>query len=125
MDINSINIVGRLTKDCEFAYTTGGTAVAKFSIACNRMKGKDGHVPVDYFDVSLFGKQAESLKPYLVKGKQIAINGRLQQDRWIGKDGKHNSKVSIVATEIQLIGGVKADSPQVPSFEEQVNGVPF
>lgn len=125
MDINSITIVGRLTKDCDLAYTTGGTAVGKFSIACNRMKGKDGSVPVDYFDVALFGKQAESLKQYLVKGKQVAIQGKLQQDRWKGKDGTNHSKVSIVADTVQLIGGVKSDVSQVPSFDEQVNSVPF
>lgn len=125
MDINSINIVGRLTKNCEFGYTTGGTAVAKFSIACNRMKGKDGSVPVDYFDVVMFGKQTENLHKYLVKGKQIAIHGRLQQDRWQGQDGKSHSRVSIFANDIQLIGGVKSDVSQVPSFDEQVNSVPF
>lgn len=112
MDINSITIVGRLTKDCELSYTSNGTAVGKFSIACNRMKQKDGSVPVDYFDVELWGKQAEALKQYLAKGKQIAILGRIKQDRWQGKDGKNASRVSIVADTVQLIGGVKAGENQ-------------
>jgi single-strand DNA-binding protein len=76
------------------------------------MKNKDGNVPVDYFDVVMFGKQAESLKPYLVKGKQVAIDGHLQQERWQGKDGKNASKVSIVADTVQLIGGVQAKQGQ-------------
>lgn len=132
MDLNSINIVGRLTKDCELSYTTGGTAVGKFSIACNRMKLKDNSVPVDYFDVELWGKQAEALKQYLVKGKQVAINGRIKQDRWQGQDGKSHSKVSIVADTVQLIGGVKADAPQgqyqqPPQYQQGgfPNDIPF
>ncbi len=110
MDLNSVHIIGRLTKDCEFGYVTNGSAVAKLSIACNRMKAKDGTTPVDYFNVELWGKQAEGLKSYLVKGKQVAIDGRLKQDRWTGKDGTNQSRVSIIASNVQLIGGVKADN---------------
>jgi single-strand DNA-binding protein len=110
MDINNLTIVGRLTKDEELSYTTAGVAVGKFSIACNRLKDKDGTVPVDFFDVVCFGKQAENLKPYLVKGKQVAIQGRIQQERWQGKDGNNYSKVSIIAENVQLIGGVRTEN---------------
>ena len=112
MDLNSVHIIGRLTKDCEFGFITSGSALAKFSIACNRMKAKDGSIPVDYFNVEVWGKQAESLKSYLVKGKQVAIDGRLKQERWKGQDGSSQSRVSIVASNVQLIGGVKSDAPQ-------------
>ena len=124
MDINSLIIVGRLTRDEELTYTTGGTAVGKFAIASNRLKDKQGNVPVDYFDVVIFGKQAEGLKAYLVKGKQVAIQGRLQQDRWTDKEGKNQSRISIVADNIQLIGGVKADSQpqqQTQNFQPVAN----
>lgn len=59
---------------------------------------------VNYFDLTIWGKTAENLKPYLTKGKQVAVEGHLKQDRW-EKDGQKFSKVSIVADNIQLLGG--------------------
>lgn len=106
-DINRVIEIGRLTKDAEVSYTPGGMAIAKMSIAVNRsVKGADGKWmdEANYFDVQLFGKQAEGLKPYLTKGKQIAVDGYLKQDRW-EKDGQKHSAVKINANDIQLLGG--------------------
>lgn len=106
-DINRVIEVGHLTKDAEVSYTPGGMAIAKMSIAVNRsVKGSDGRWmdEANYFDVQLFGKQAEGLKPYLTKGKQIAVDGYLKQDRW-EKDGQKHSTVKINANDIQLLGG--------------------
>lgn len=116
-DLNNVTLIGRLTRDVgsderSFAYLPSGQARANLSIAVNRSK-KNGDQWVDevsYFDVTLWGKQAESLKPYLTKGKQIAVEGYLRQDRW-EKDGQKNSRVSITATNVQLLGG-KSDNYQ-------------
>ena len=108
MDINHVIEIGNLTKDEEVNYTPGGMAVGKFSIAVNRRvkKGQEWTDEVNYFDVSLFGKQAESLKPYLTKGKKVAIEGYLKQDRWQDQQtGQNRSAVKIVANNIQLLGG--------------------
>ena len=104
-DINSVVLVGRLTRDAEMRYLPSGSAVASFSVALSRNK-KDGDQWVEeshFFDVSYFGKGAEAVKPYLTKGKQIAIQGSLRQDRW-EKDGQHFSKVKIVADSVELLG---------------------
>ena len=126
-DINHVLVIGRLTRDFgadprTFFYTTGGTACAKVSIAVNRsVKQSDGQWTdeVSFFDVTIWGKTAENLKPYLVKGKQIAVDGYLKQDRW-QKDGQNFSKVNIVANSVQLLGGgtsapESAPAPQVPT----------
>ena len=113
-DINRAVLVGRLTRDAEVKYTAGGTACAKVSVAVNRSrKGADGKwgEEVSYLDVTIWGKPAESLKPYLLKGKQIAVDGYLKQDRW-EKDGKTNSRVGIVADNVQLLGGNGGQTPQ-------------
>jgi len=105
-DLNQVMIIGRLTRDAELKYTAGGFAIASFSIAVNR-KRKNGDQCVDevsYFDVNLFGKSAENLNQYLIKGKQVGIQGELRQDRW-EQDGQNRSKVIIVATNVQLLGG--------------------
>ena len=106
-DINRVTIIGRLTRDAEVTYTPGGMAIASLSIAINRnTKGKDGqwYDEANYFDVKLFGKQADGLKPYLLKGKQIGVDGYLKQERW-EKDGQKYSRVIINANDIQLLGG--------------------
>jgi single-strand DNA-binding protein len=106
VDINHVVLVGRLTRDAELKYTSGGQAVCKFSIAVNRRK-KSGEQWVDeanFFDIVLWGRQGESLNQYLVKGKQIGVDGELRQDRW-EQDGQNRSKVEVVATNIQLLGG--------------------
>ena len=105
-DLNSVILIGRLTRDAELSYLPSGSAVAKMSIAVNRSRreGEQWVNEVNYFDVSLFGKQAESLKQYLLKGKQIAVQGSLRQDRW-EKDGQKFSKVNIVANSVELLGG--------------------
>jgi single-strand DNA-binding protein len=105
-DINHVVLVGRLTRDAELKYTSGGQAVCKFSIAVNRRK-KSGEQWVDeanFFDIVLWGRQGESLNQYLLKGKQVGIEGELRQDRW-EQDGQNRSKVEIVANNLQLLGG--------------------
>ena len=107
MSINAVIIIGNLTRDEELSYTPSGMAVGKISIAVNRRvkKGQEWVDEANYFDVSLFGKQAESLKPYLTKGKQIAVDGFLKQDRWKDQNGQNRSAVKIITNEVQLLGG--------------------
>ncbi len=119
-DTNHVVLVGRLTKDLgtderSFGYVANGQARANISIAVNRSK-KNGDQWIDevnYFDVTIWGKTAENLKPYLTKGKQIVIDGYLKQDRW-EKDGQKFSKVTVVANNVQLIGG-RGDGPSQPA----------
>lgn len=108
-DINNVVIVGRLTRDAELKYTSGGTAVSKLGIAVNKRKkqGDEWKEEASFFDVTLWGKMAEGLNTYLVKGKQIAVEGELEQERW-EKDGQNHSKVTITASNVQLLGGGQA-----------------
>lgn len=114
-DLNHVVLVGRLTAGVDenrrngqprFAYIGNGQAKADLSIAVNRSRknGDQWIEEANFFDVTVWGKTAENLKPYLTKGKQIAIDGYLKQDRW-EKDGQSFSKVTIVANNVQLLGG--------------------
>ncbi len=110
-DINKVFLIGRLTRDLgsnqyDFAYTSSGTAKADISIACNRSvkRGEEWQEDVSFFDITIWGKTAENLKPYLLKGKQVAVSGFLKQDRW-EKNGQKFSKLSITAEDVQLLGG--------------------
>jgi single-strand DNA-binding protein len=105
-DINRVVLVGRLTRDAELKYTSGGQAVCKFSIAVNRRRknGEQWEDEANYFDIVLWGRQGESLNQYLLKGKAIGVDGELRQDRW-QQDGQNRSRIEVVAANIQLLGG--------------------
>ena len=116
-DICSVVCVGNLVRDCgsnerDFAYLQNGTAVAHISIANNQPKKKaDGSWEdvTSYFDITIFGKTAENLKPYLLKGQKICVQGTLKQERWQDQSGKTNSRIVILANDVQLVGAKKAD----------------
>ncbi|MCL1928715.1 MAG: single-stranded DNA-binding protein [Treponema sp.] len=116
-DINNVVLVGRLTRDAELKYTAGGQAVCKFSIAVNRRR-KQGEQWVDepnFFDIVLWGRQGETLNQYLVKGKQVGVEGELRQDRW-EQDGQNRSRVEVVANNLQLLGSGAGNSTGTSSF---------
>ena len=105
-DLNHVVLIGRLTRDAELKYTAGGQAVCKFSLAVNRRK-KQGEQWVEegnFFDITLWGRAGETLNQYLLKGKQVAVDGELRQDRW-EQDGQTRSKIEISANNVQLLGG--------------------
>lgn len=105
-DINLTIQIGRLTRDAELTYTNNGLPILNGSIAITHRAGKDREPESSFFDFRMFGKFAEVMAPFLVKGKQICLKGYLKQDRWQDKnDGSNRSKVTIMADEIQLVGG--------------------
>jgi len=115
-DINQVTLVGRLTRDAELKYTGGGTAVCKFSIALNRSRknGDQWQEEAHFFDIVLWGRQGEAIQQYLTKGKQIAVQGELRQNRW-EKDGQQRSKVEITAQNVQLLGGPSGNRNEAPA----------
>lgn len=111
-DINSVVLVGRLTRDIEVTYSkSSNTPIGKIALAVNRSikRGDKWESEASFFDVTIIGTRADSLKQYLVKGKQIAVTGELQQDRW-EKDGQKFSRVVIIADNIQLLGGNSSEN---------------
>jgi len=133
-DLNHVVLIGRLTQDLgsderSFGYVGNGQARANVSIAVNRSKknGDQWIEEVNYFNITIWGKTAENLKPYLTKGKQICVEGHLKQDRW-EKDGQKQSRVTITATNVQLLGGKSEGSQQtggyVPKFQPKQNSEP-
>lgn len=107
-DMNIVAVVGRTTREMEVTATTGGTSVGRFSVAVNKKK-KQGDEYVDYasfFEVVMYGKLVETLRPYMRKGIQVSISGELYQERWNDSNsGQVRSKVEIVAEKVQLLKG--------------------
>ena len=118
-DINSVVLVGRITKDVgsderSLSYVGNGTAKAVVNIAVNRgvKKGDKWEDEASFFDVVIWGKTAENLKPRLTKGTQIAVSGYLKQDRW-EKDGQKQSRVQVVADMVEVPNISKKDADKV------------
>jgi single-strand DNA-binding protein len=107
MDMNNVVLNGRLGKDPEVRKLTSGSIVTTFSIANNEVfKNKAGEKieTVDWFDVEVWGRNAEVAEKYLKKGSQISLAGRLKTSSWEDKDGKKRSKFFIKASQFQMLG---------------------
>ena len=121
MSLNSVNIMGNLTRDPELKYTPSGKTVCSLSLANNRVYTKNGEktTEVSYFDVEVWGAAAENCSKYLTKGSGIIVEGRLRQDRW-EKDGKTHSRVRITANNIHFMpkktGAASSGGPPLASL---------
>lgn len=125
-DINNVIVIGRLTKEIELRYSQNGTAMTTISLAVNRsQKQSDGSWAevANFFDVQLFGKTAENVQKYSGKGRQLAVQGYLQQQRW-QKDGNNYSKVVIVANSVQFVGSKDSNAAN-PNKIETNAGKPY
>jgi single-strand DNA-binding protein len=105
-DINRVTIVGRLTRDPELRALPSGTSVLQLGVAVNgRQKDAAGNWSdkPNFFDVKVFGGQAEMLMNHLSKGRRIGVDGRLDWSSWEAQDGSKRSKVEIVAQSVQFL----------------------
>ena len=106
--VNKAILVGNLGRDAEMRFTTGGTAVASVSIATtDHFTDRDGQKREDtqWHRIVIWGKTAESIQPYLTKGKQIYVEGKIQTREWTDKEGKQVKTTEIRADRVVLLGG--------------------
>ena len=103
--MNSVLLIGRLTKDPELRYSQSGVAVCRFSIAIDRGKDKNGKdMGADFPQILCFGKTAENCDKYLGKGMQCGVTGRIQTGSYEGKDGKKVYTTEVLADRIEFLG---------------------
>lgn len=116
--MNIAILIGRLTKDPELRYIpSSGRAVATFSIAVDRtFVGKDGQKQTDFFNIVVWGKQAENVANYLAKGSQVAIRGQIQNRNYETQNGEKRYLTEIIADNVQFLGrpGAAANTPSGP-----------
>ena len=123
-ELNKVLLIGRLTKDPELRFTPSGTAVAQLRMAVNHTYrtgegGKEKKEEVLFIDVSVFGRSAETVKQYLSKGREVFIEGRLQQDEWTDKN-TNQKRISyrVIADRFQFLGGGQGRGAQREGGEE-------
>ena len=112
MSVNKAILIGRLGNDPELRYTPGGKAVVSFSLATNeRWTGQDGqrNESTTWHNIVAWGKQAEIMKEYLAKGREVYVEGRIDNRSYEDKEGNKKYISEIVVTNFQLIGGRPGD----------------
>lgn len=141
--LNKVMLIGNLTRDPELKKTTGGQSVCTFSVATNRTytdasgQKKD---QVEYHNIVTWAKLAEICGQYLVKGKKVYVDGRLQTREWDGQDGQKKYRTEIVAENMIMLdrtGGMGAGAPSAgaaamadapvanPDDEIKLEDIPF
>lgn len=133
--MNTISISGRLTRDVELRYTQSNLACAKFSVAVDRPKRKDGQdAGTDFVNCVVWGKQGENCDKFIGKGCRVIVNGRLQTGSYQKKDGTKAYTTDVVANNVEFIdfkdgAGRTEKAPEQddvgPQFEQLVDEVPF
>lgn len=122
MSVNKAILIGRLGSDPELKYTPGGQAVANFSLATNeRWTGKDGEKQekTTWHNIVAWGKLAELAKEYLHKGRQVYIEGRIDNRSYDKKDGSGKAYFSeVVVQNIQFLGSRSDSGGETPSGSE-------
>jgi single-strand DNA-binding protein len=102
--MNSVNLVGRLTKDPELRYTPNGVAVANFTLAVNRpWTDEDGNRDADFIQCVVWRRTAEVTADFTKKGSLVGIEGRIQTRTWEGDDGKTNWVTEVLVESIHFL----------------------
>lgn len=106
--LNRVILIGNLTRDVELRSIPSGTTVGNFGIAVNRRRKNDAGEWIDeasFFNIVVWGNQAEKCAEYIHKGSPVAIEGRLQSRSWETEDGQKRNVVEVVAENVQFLGG--------------------
>lgn len=102
--MNSVHLIGRLTRDPEVRYTSGSQmAVAHFTIAIDRPPRQGQERQADFPRIVVFGRQAETCEQYLAKGRLVAIEGRIQTGSYQNKDGQTVYTTDVVANRVEFL----------------------
>ncbi|MBW3592091.1 MAG: single-stranded DNA-binding protein [Actinobacteria bacterium] len=118
-DINRVTLVGRLTRDPELRHLPSGSPVLQLGLAVNGRQKDEGGNWVDkpnFFDVKVFGNQAEMLSMHLSKGRRVGIDGRLDWSSWEAQDGSKRSKVEVVAFQVQFLDSRGEGGEAAPQY---------
>lgn len=111
--INSVTIIGRLTKDVDLRYTKEGKAVGSFTVACNRpFKNAQGQQEADFINVVEFGKGAENTAQYMKKGSLIGVTGRIQTRNYQNNEGRTVYVTEVVANNVAFLESRKQQNNQ-------------
>ena len=118
--MNKIMIIGNVGSDPEMRYTPNGAAVTSFSVATNyRYTTADGQQndETQWFRVSAWNKQAETLNQYVVKGMKIFIEGRVSSNAWTDKEGQARATIEVNCTNFEFLSRENQNQSSGENFQ--------
>lgn len=102
--MNKVILIGRLSRDPELRHTSSGTPVCQINVAISRQVQQGSEPQTDFINVSVWNKQAENVARYLTKGRQVAVEGRIQTRNYDNAEGKRTYVTEVVASNVQFLG---------------------
>ena len=126
--MNSVQLIGRLTRDPEVRYTDGGASIARFSLAVERRFKQENGADADFINIVSFGKTAEFIEKYFHKGMKIALNGRIQTGSYTDKDGKKVYTTDVIAENVEFCeskGNSNNNEASAPAQDGDFMNVPY
>lgn len=119
--MNNFIGMGRLVRDPEIRYSQQGGAIADFTIAIDRRYKREGQPDADFFQVTAFGKLAEFVEKYLVKGTKIVYSAEVQNNNYEDKNGVKHYGTKMIANSIEFAESKKAASDNAPAEEPKTS----
>ena len=116
--MNKVFLIGRLSRDPELRHTTSGMAVCQINVAISRRSGQGRDPETDFINVVVWDKQAENVAKYLAKGRQVAVEGRIQTRSYDNNEGKKTYVTEVVANNVEFLGSVN-DNPRTSQTSEE------
>ena len=144
--LNKIMLIGRLGADPELRYTPSGDPVTNFNLATSRSYTDNSSgewvEKTEWFEITVWGKQAESVNQYLSKGRLVYVEGRFESREYVGTDGQNRRAYSVIANSVQFLGSQQDNNqnqeteskenienienePQNKNNEEQIKDLPW
>ena len=127
--MNSVCLIGRLTKDPELKTTNSGKPMSVFTLAVTRSYLKEGQPDADFIRCVVWGNTAENLCQYMKQGSMVAVAGRIQTSNFENRDGSRSYIVQVVCDTVQFLekkaDNQKREEPQKPSEPASVPYTPF
>ena len=123
--MNSVNLIGRFTRDPELRSTEKGTSVCSFSIAVQRsFKNKDSEYEADFINCIAWKNSAEFISKYFKKGQQIGVQGELQTRKWSDDEGKTRYATEVIVRNTTFVGKSENNNNAQASSNENFGDLP-
>ena len=119
--MNKVFLIGRLSRDPELRHTTNGTAVCQINVAISRPVAQGREPETDFINVTVWNKPAENVARYLSKGRQVAIEGRIQTRSYDNNEGKRTYVTEVIASNVEFLGNSSGNNNSTPVSQNNEN----
>ncbi|MBK8189585.1 MAG: single-stranded DNA-binding protein [Vampirovibrionales bacterium] len=113
--VNSVTIIGRVGQDPELKYFESGSVKARFSLAVDRNFSKENRI-TDWFNIEVWGKQAEFVGEWVKKGAMMAVTGAIEMNRWTDQAGNQREYALVRGSDVRFVGGKRENAQSTATF---------